>query len=129
MPAVLSLDDRCRSAERVAITLELLVRRFHDPNLTLSEAAGVAGVTREHLCRLLRRQTGLSFTAHLRRRRVSEAQQLLRSTSLSAKEIAFRVGFRNKSQFAHEFRRQCGVPPIAYRHRAAARGEGTEARP
>jgi two-component system, response regulator YesN len=118
-----ALDPSPSTNPRVHRTLETLSRRFHEPGLTLDSLARGVGVTPEHLCRLLRRHVGSGFTAQLRRARVAAAQQLLRDTMLSAKEVAFRVGFRSVNRFNRDFKRLCGVPPTVYRRAAAAGAE------
>jgi transcriptional regulator GlxA family with amidase domain len=74
----------------------------------------------------------MGFTAHVRSTRVAAAQQLLQATTLSVKEIAFRVGFTSISRFDHDFKLLCGVPPTVYRRTAAsarhARGQSASAR-
>jgi YesN/AraC family two-component response regulator len=107
---------------RVYKTVEMLNLRFQEPGLTLDALARDIGVTPEHLCRLLRQYTGSGFTAQLRRARVTAARQLLGGTMLSAKEIAYKVGFRSVSRFNRDFKRLCGVPPTAYRRAAITRG-------
>lgn len=117
---------------RIQQVSEILHLRSHEPGLTLGAVAREVGVTREHLCRLLKRSTGMGFTAHVRSTRVAAAQQLLQATTLSVKEIAFRVGFTSISRFDHDFKLLCGVPPTVYRRTAAsarhARGQSASAR-
>jgi transcriptional regulator GlxA family with amidase domain len=104
---------------RIQQMFTILSLRFHEPGLTLEFVACEIGVTPEHLCRLSTRFTGTGFTAHMRRARVAAAQQLLQSTTVSVKEIAFRVGFTSVSHFDRDFKRVCGVPPTVYRRTAA----------
>ena len=128
--SILVVDDDTGTRERLARILstagnprihkmsEILNLRFHEPGLTLTSVAREVGVTPEHLCRLSRRVTGTGFTAHMRRTRVAAAQQLLRATMCSVKEIAFRVGFTSVSRFDRDFKLLCGVPPTVYRRTA-----------
>ena len=54
----------------------------------------------------------------LRDVRLEEARRLLRESSCSMKEIAFRVGFRHPSQFTRVFTADNGMSPSQYRVRA-----------
>ena len=85
--------------------------RFAEADLSIRSVAHDLGVSTEHLCRLLKRHTGSTFVAILRRTRVRAARHLLQSTTLSMKQIADRVGFRSASRFDHDFRKICGVSP------------------
>jgi len=102
-----------------AARIQFVVDRKHaDPSLTIDRVARVVGITPQHVCRVLKRERGLTFADVLREARVREAQRLLRDSSFSMKEIAFRVGFRHASQFTRAFAATCGVPPSEFRARA-----------
>jgi AraC-like DNA-binding protein len=47
--------------------------------------------------------------------RLFEAKRLLRTTELSAGEIAFRVGLQQASSFSRLFRQRYGTTPTQYR--------------
>jgi len=89
--------------------------RYWDSELTLRSLAREVGVSSEHLCRVLRRQTGGTFVALLRRARVRAACRMLTTTTLCMKEIAAHVGFSSPNRFARDFRKVCGVTPSGYR--------------
>ena len=99
-------------AARVQFVID---RKFSDPALTIEGVAGLVGISAQHVCRVLRRERGLTFADLLRDVRLREAQRLLRESSYSMKEIAFRVGFRHPSQFTRAFNGSYGVSPSEYR--------------
>jgi AraC-like DNA-binding protein len=102
-----------------AARIQFVVEKKHaDPSLTIDTLARLIGITPQHVCRVLKRERGLTFADVLRDVRVREAQRLLRESSCSMKEIAFRVGFRHASQFTRAFASSCGVPPSEFRARA-----------
>jgi YesN/AraC family two-component response regulator len=89
--------------------------RYWDAQLTVRALARELGVSTEHLCRLLKRQTGGTFVSLLRRARVRAACRLLTTTTLCMKEIAAHVGFSSPNRFARDFKKLCGVTPSEYR--------------
>jgi two-component system, response regulator YesN len=99
--------------------------RYWDPELTLRSLAREVGVSSEHLCRVLRRQTGGTFVALLRRARVRAACRMLTTTTLCMKEIAAHVGFSSPNRFARDFRKVCAVTPSEYRI-GALRGDARQ---
>ena len=93
-------------------------RKYPDASLTVGAVARAIGISTQHVCRVLKRERGLTFACLLRNVRLREARRLLCDSSYSMKEIAFRVGFRHPSQFTRAFRRVCGESPSQYRTRA-----------
>ena len=101
----------------------IVSRKYSEPTLTIDRVARLVGITPQHVCRVLKRERGLTFADLLRDVRVREAQRLLRESPCSMKEIAFRVGFRHASQFTRVFASSCGVPPSEFRAREAVHHE------
>jgi YesN/AraC family two-component response regulator len=104
-----------RVSPQVLRAIDAIEHRYAEPALQVSAVAHDLGVSTEHLCRVLKRHTGLTFVALLRRTRVRAACRLLQTTTLSMKEIATRVGLRSASRFNRDFKNVCGVPPSEYR--------------
>jgi AraC-like DNA-binding protein len=50
-----------------------------------------------------------------------EAARLLRFTSLTVGEVAFRAGYQDQLYFSRAFKRHYGEPPVAYRERLRGR--------
>jgi len=81
-------------------------------------AEGFARLVRlspSRLRHLFKSQTGEAPMRYLKVRRLQEAAVLLTTTTLTVKEIMYRVGIADSSHFAHEFRRLFGVSPTEYR--------------
>lgn len=110
---------RERPNPQVTHAMSVIDGRFSDAHLSVSTIAQELGVSTEHLCRLLKRQTGHTFVTLLRGVRVRTACELLGETTLSMKEIADRAGFGNASRFARDFKKVCGCAPSEYRQRVA----------
>ncbi len=77
--------------------------------------AALARMSAGHFQRQFKRVTGLSPVQYLHRLRIRAAQTLLRTSALSCKEIAARVGFRDPAYFSRLVRRHTGRPPLANR--------------
>jgi len=100
---------------QVLHAIRAIDERYWDPQLNVRTLAREFGVSTEHLCRVLKRQTGDTFVELLRRARIDAARRLLITTTMSMKEIAARVGFSSASHFARDFRKVCGAAPSSYR--------------
>ena len=104
-----------RISPQVIRTMHVIESRYVEPTLHVGAVAQDLGVSTEHLCRVLKRHTGLTFVTLLRRTRVRAACRLLQTTTLSMKEIAGRAGFSSASRFDRDFKVVCGVSPSEYR--------------
>lgn len=79
------------------------------------EVATKAGLSPSEFSRMIRRETGSTFSCLVAKARVSLACQLLRSSDLTIQEIAARSGFEDQAYFATVFRRYMQQSPSTYR--------------
>jgi AraC-like DNA-binding protein len=111
----------CRSdqQERSPCVVRAKTRIDADPSaqLTLSDLAREAGVSRFQLIRGFARATGLTPHAYILQQRLALARQLMaRGRDLA--EVALLTGFYDQSHLTHYFVRQFGVTPRRYVRRA-----------
>jgi len=100
-------------------TLQFIDAHYGEPTCALSHVAAVVRLTPSHLSRILTRQTGEGFVAHLRRRRVVEAERLLRARALCIKEVATAVGYETSRQLERDVKRVWRVTPTSLRKGSA----------
>lgn len=96
-------------------------RHYAEP-LDLDRLAAVAGISKYHFQRLFTATYGLSPAAHLSRRRVERAQDLLRATNLTVTEVCHAVGFTSLGSFSSRFRGLVGETPSEFQRRWTAAG-------
>lgn len=77
--------------------------------------AGQLGVTREHLSRVFKEQTGQSLYRYLQRQKILEACRLLKETRLAQKEISVRMGYNVPAHFTRIFTRIMRMTPSRFR--------------
>jgi transcriptional regulator GlxA family with amidase domain len=104
---------------KIVLALTLLAASSHVPDIRLSAIASEIQLTPSHLSRLLRRETGLGFEAHLRNARLAHGATLLGSARHSVKEVAAAVGYRWAQDFSRHFARRFGMSPARWRRCAA----------
>lgn len=98
--------------------LVLSVYRFveeHYKDGELSELAHELGYDLYWLSRRIKRLTGQTYTELVQTKRLSQAQYLLQSTTLSVADIGMAVGYNNLSYFHRIFREQYGCSPSRWR--------------
>ena len=94
-----------------------IVEAEYSRDLSLDEIAGRIASSRRQLQRAFAEIGDTTFRDHLTRVRMRRAAQLLGATSLTVRDVARRVGYRQPAQFAKAFRRHAGVSPSDYRAR------------
>jgi len=92
-----------------------IVEREFGSDLSLDDIARRVASSRRQLQRAFAEIGDTTFREHLTRVRMRKAAEMLASRTLTVREVAHRVGYRQPAQFAKAFRRYQGVAPSAYR--------------
>ncbi len=82
---------------------------YANPDLSLQMVAMRVHVSPTHFSAIFSRETGETFSDYLARVRMDNATRLLKTTALSAAEIAKRVGYKDPQYFSRVFKRTSGV--------------------
>lgn len=105
-----------KHADVIHRCIQYLGEHYAEP-ITLREAAEHVYLTPPYLCRVFKRETGVTFNEYLNRLRVSKAKELLRSPELRLTDVAQLVGYGDQSYFTKVFKRVTGLLPSAYRQK------------
>jgi transcriptional regulator GlxA family with amidase domain len=100
-----------------------IVDQEYGSDLSLDEIARRVASSRRQLQRAYAEIGDTTFREHLTRVRMEKAAELLSGRSMTVREVAHRVGYRQPAQFAKAFRRHLGVAPSDFRSEGA-RGNG-----
>jgi AraC-like DNA-binding protein len=92
--------------------------------LSLAEFAQSVNLSVWRLCHIFKSDVGMPPIRYLRQLRMERAKDLLESSFLSVKEIAFRVGLNDESHFVRDFKSTYGYSPALYR--SQFRNNGSE---
>jgi transcriptional regulator GlxA family with amidase domain len=100
-----------------------IVEDEYATELSLDDIARRVASSRRQLQRAYAEIGDTTFREHLTAVRMDRAADLLRGGSLTVREVAHRVGYRQPAQFAKAFRRHHGAAPSSYRAQRIARGD------
>lgn len=84
-------------------------------DLTIADLAAVVHLSPFYFARTFKAATGQPPHRYITQQRMERAKFLLSVTRLPVAEIAYQVGFENKSHFNAQFRKATGTTPKAYR--------------
>lgn len=105
-------DDPART--KITPVLAHIESRLAQP-LPVAELAAIAAVSPTHLTRLFRQVTGETVVGYVRRRRLAQAEHLLRNTTLPVASVARSVGIGDLQAFNKACRVELGASPRAVR--------------
>lgn len=95
--------------------LRHIATEYANPELTLDSTVSVLGINRTKINEILKEELGLTFTAYLKRLRLTEAARLLSENSgANISQVAYCVGYNNVSYFNKLFKEEYGCPPKTF---------------
>lgn len=83
--------------------------------ITIESIAEHVSLNRSYLSALFHKQLGQTIQHYLMNYRISRAAELLVLTEDSVQSIAYSCGYNDPLTFSKAFKRQKGLPPLAYR--------------
>lgn len=108
-------DKRDKSAPRAASQMAkdviLYLRAHMGERITLDALAGRIGVSKYHLSREFKRESGKTIFEYLNILRCKEARKMLRGGGVTVAEAAEACGFCNFSYFTRSFKKYMGTLP------------------
>ncbi len=94
---------------------EYISKNYHDPQLSLSSAAGYFNISEVYVSQLFKEQTGQNFSDYVESMRIEEACRGLRNPEPGIQKIAGAAGYNSAHTFSRAFKRVMGISPTAYR--------------
>lgn len=97
---------------------ERLVRHLRaspGEDLTLEDAADIAGMEKAAFSRLFHREIGTTFSDFHRVYSLHLAVEHMLTSNISVKELAHTVGFKCVSTFTRNFKKEIGLSPARFR--------------
>jgi two-component system response regulator YesN len=98
--------------------LDRAVLHIHEnyrSRLRMQEVSRLAGMSSSTFSKVIKKETGMSFTKYVNNYRVSKAVDLLRNDGFSMSDIAFECGFTNQFHFTRVFKKITSTSPLQYR--------------
>lgn len=106
--------NRGKIDSRIALALQAIHSRYVEA-LTVTELADMCEVSEVHFRNLFRKALGVGPKAYIARIRLMEAAKLLRTTTMTARQITYMTGFQSEQYFHFRFRKVYGCTPLSYR--------------
>lgn len=109
----LSIEPQ-RDKEKDAL-LRYVATEYASSELSLENTAAILGINRTKINDILKDELGLTFTAYLKKLRLTESARLLsESRDANISEVAYLVGYNNVSYFNKLFKAEYGCTPKTF---------------
>ena len=91
------------------------IKENYPSDITLAQTARDYSISPEHLSRIFKKETGLSFHEYLTSIRLKQAEYLLKqSDKNSISQIAYSCGFNDSNYFSYKFKSVYGISPLQF---------------
>jgi AraC-like DNA-binding protein len=98
---------------RVQATIEIM-KASSRRGISVGDLARMVRLSRCHFAHLFKGETSKSPLQYLKQVRMEQAEEMLRETSLSLKEVVFAIGLSDRSHFSREFKKLYGLTPKTF---------------
>ena len=92
------------------------IEKYYNSNITLEEVADYVGLSKNHFCRLFKKELGDNFVSYINRYRIQKAKFLMKHTNQRIKEVASNVGLNDYRYFCKVFKEIEKVTPTDYKN-------------
>lgn len=86
-----------------------------EKGISLESCATQFHISSNYITRLFKKYLGVGFVTYINGLKIKKAQELLRDTDYSIKEVAQKVGYNNLNYFYKSFNALIGVTPKAFK--------------
>ena len=91
------------------------IENHYREDISMQDAAAALRYSDAYFCKLFKQCFKVNFSAYLNEYRVKKAQQLIRDSRLSLKDVGTAVGYADANYFTRVFKRLTGQTPSEYR--------------
>lgn len=103
------------SASKIGRRVISYININYASDLSLEAIAKDYYVSPSYLSKIIKKETGHTFTEYLNRLRIKQAKTLLKTSDQAISRIAYLVGYKDVSHFNRCFRKIVGANPSQYR--------------
>lgn len=108
VPEIGTEDERIRSCISY-------IRRHIYEAINITGLTGIAGVSKDHLIRLFKKECGMTPIKYINLKKIERAQLLLTTEKIAVKEVGYLLGFSDITYFNRVFRNITGKSPTQFR--------------
>ena len=110
-------DEEISSMEKKIKRTEEFIKKNYNKSILWKDACEEAFLSPKYFSQVFKEKTGKSFNNYKLDLRVTTGKWLLKKTSLTVGQIAYKVGYQTPEAFMKMFKQSVGITPTFYRGR------------
>ena len=113
---IMEISTVVRSTTGVESVKRIIDEGFTRIDFNIASLCSDVGISHPHLIRLFKNKYNITLIKYLNQKRIEYACELLKSTNLSVKSVAFSSGFADELHFMKTFKKHIGLSALKYRN-------------
>ena len=105
-----------RSGELFSKITSYILDNYTDPNLSLADISKFADISEVHIRRIFKAEANTTPIKYINFIRITQAENMLKSSNCSIAEISESVGFNDPFYFSRIFKKSFGISPSEFRN-------------
>ncbi len=106
-------SNESKNEKLVSKLLDHIKKNYSEP-MSLKTLSSRFNRSAGYLGQLIKKETGVCFNDYINQMRIEKARELLKNTSMNARQISEKVGFENPDYFYYVFKKYTGHFPSQY---------------
>lgn len=111
---MLKIDITRDRSDRIILMAKEYMKEHFDEEISLEEISAYVEINPYYFSKLFKKIEGKNFKDYLIELRMDIAKDLLKTTNLTIKEIAYKVGYSDANYFSRAFKRYTGISATKY---------------
>ncbi|WP_341357392.1 response regulator [Rossellomorea sp. y25] len=113
--------DELESAKRIQEIVSY-VETYYMEDISLEKLSKMFFLTREHISRTFKKETGLTLSKYVMKLRIDQAKSWLQETEETIYSISTMLGYQDEKYFSKLFKKVTGMTPFEYRLMEPSKG-------
>lgn len=106
--------DLSTMSEKVASVISYISQNYSTIS-SIDEIADYCYINKSYLCRLFKKETGLTVFEYLNLVKIYRSCEMIRNTDDTIADIAIKCGFSSISYFSYTFKKLIGITPLQFK--------------
>ena len=106
-----------KTSSQVQHILHIIEHNYAE-DIKLADISADYNLSIGHLSNMIKKETGMTFTEHITKKRIEESKKLLTDEKFSVIEVAEKVGYHDYFYFTKLFKKQTGISPSKFRKKS-----------